>query len=72
MATFSPRAVRTALGMLALVYFVPFALYRFFPPEIKETPEAAEMARNELKRMGRMSWQEIIMLLVSFWLPDSG
>ncbi|HYN24314.1 MAG TPA: DASS family sodium-coupled anion symporter [Pyrinomonadaceae bacterium] len=51
-----------APGIVSLLV-IPLALYRFFPPEIKETPEAAEMARNELKRMGRMSWHEIIMLL---------
>ncbi|MEW6730017.1 MAG: DASS family sodium-coupled anion symporter [Acidobacteriota bacterium] len=52
-------------GLLSLIV-VPLALYRYFPPEIKQTPAAAEMARTELKAMGAMKWQEVIMLLVFF------
>ena len=43
---------------------VPLVIYRFFPPEIKETPEAPEFAAAELKRIGPMSSNERIMLLV--------
>jgi DASS family divalent anion:Na+ symporter len=38
-------------GLVSLVV-VPLVIYRLYPPEIKETPEAAQMARAELKRMG--------------------
>jgi divalent anion:Na+ symporter, DASS family len=43
---------------------VPLLLYKIFPPEIKHTPRAAEMAREELKRMGRMRLPEMMMLVV--------
>ena len=43
---------------------VPQLLYRVFPPEIKKTPAAAEFARNELRRMGKMSRAEKILLAV--------
>jgi DASS family divalent anion:Na+ symporter len=43
---------------------VPLAIYRFFPPEVKETPEAPAFAAEELKKMGPMSSHEKIMLLV--------
>jgi DASS family divalent anion:Na+ symporter len=50
-------------GLLSLAV-VPFMVYRLFPPEIKETPAAAEYARNELHRLGPMSPPQKIMLLV--------
>jgi DASS family divalent anion:Na+ symporter len=43
---------------------VPLVIYRFFPPEIKETPEAPTFAAAELKRIGPMSTDERIMLIV--------
>jgi len=50
-------------GLLSLIV-VPQLLYRVFPPEIKRTPAAAEFARNELRRMGRMKWEEKLLLAV--------
>jgi DASS family divalent anion:Na+ symporter len=50
-------------GLLSLVA-VAFLLYKVFPPEIKETPLAASMAADELRRMGPMSFGERLMLLV--------
>jgi len=37
---------------------------RIYPPEIRQTPEAAEFARAELEKMGPMSRQEKILLAV--------
>ena len=50
-------------GILSLI-IVPYLLYKIYPPEIKETPEAAEMARRELEKMGPMKRTEKIMLFV--------
>src|SRR5918912_219081 len=50
-------------GLISLAV-VPLLLYRLFPPEIKHTPDASEFAAAELKRMGRMTWPERIMLAV--------
>jgi divalent anion:Na+ symporter, DASS family len=50
-------------GLISLVV-IPLILYRIYPPEIKHTPAAAEFARTELKQMGRMKWQEWLLLTV--------
>ena len=50
-------------GLISLAV-VPQILYRVFPPEIKHTPAAAEFARNELRQMGPMKWQEWFLLTV--------
>jgi divalent anion:Na+ symporter, DASS family len=50
-------------GVLGLVV-IPQLLYRIFPPEIKHTPAAAEFARVELQKMGRMKWREWVLLAV--------
>jgi DASS family divalent anion:Na+ symporter len=50
-------------GLVSLAV-VPLLLYRVFPPEIKHTPAAAELAAAELRRMGPMRWPERVMLLV--------
>jgi DASS family divalent anion:Na+ symporter len=50
-------------GLVSLAV-VPQLLYRVFPPEIKRTPRAAELARNELRRMGTMKWEEKLLLAV--------
>ena len=50
-------------GLISLAV-VPPLLYRVFPPEIKRTPKAAELAREELRRMGRMKWEEKLLLAV--------
>jgi divalent anion:Na+ symporter, DASS family len=53
-------AIVPAIVSLAVV---PLMIYRFFPPEIKLTPAAAEMAREELQKIGKMSRGETVMLL---------
>lgn len=50
-------------GLTSLL-LVPLLLYRVFPPEVKHTPSAAELARAELKRLGPMSTGEKLMLMV--------
>lgn len=50
-------------GLLSLL-IVPWLLYRVFPPEIKHTPAASQIASDELKAMGRMKWSEWTMLIV--------
>jgi hypothetical protein len=50
-------------GVVSLIA-VPLIFYRIFPPEIKHTPAAAELAATELSRMGKMQWGERMMLIV--------
>lgn len=45
---------------------IPLLLYYLYPPENKYTPEAPEMARKELQKMGPMSTQEWIMGVTFF------
>lgn len=46
---------------LVSLFFVPIALYFIMKPEITETPEARDFAETELKKMGPISKNEIIM-----------
>ncbi len=50
-------------GIAALV-LMPLALYKLYPPELKHTPEAKEMAALELKKRGPMTTAEKIVLAV--------
>ena len=43
---------------------IPLFIYRFFPPEVKETPGAVEFARKELLVMGPLKRAEKILLAV--------
>lgn len=43
---------------------IPLMIYRFFPPEIKETPNAVKFADDELKKLGPLTSHEKILLVV--------
>ena len=62
--TYARWAIAAILPALLSLLIVPWLLYRVFPPEIKHTPAASELASTELKAMGRMKWAERLMLLV--------
>lgn len=48
-------------GIVSLIV-VPFIIYKIYPPEIKETPDAKSWADNELKDMGHMQRDEKFMI----------
>lgn len=48
-------------GLLSLAV-IPYLIYKIYPPEIKETPDATKMAKAELTKMGPMKMQEWVML----------
>jgi DASS family divalent anion:Na+ symporter len=50
-------------GLVSLL-FVPLVFYRLYPPAIKHTPAATELARSELSAMGPFSKPEKLMLAV--------
>jgi divalent anion:Na+ symporter, DASS family len=50
-------------GILSLA-IIPYLLYKVYPPEIKSSPEAPNVARKELDSMGPMKTTEKIMLFV--------
>jgi len=43
---------------------IPYILYKIYPPELKKTPEAKELASQELSKMGSMSRDEKILLFI--------
>ncbi|HWP36276.1 MAG TPA: DASS family sodium-coupled anion symporter [Gemmatimonadales bacterium] len=50
-------------GLIGL-FVAGLIVYRLSPPEVKHTPRAAALAREELERMGPMSHSEKLMMLV--------
>jgi len=64
--TYSKWLIGAIVPSLVSFIVIPFLIYRLFPPEIKETPAAAEMALEELKAMGKTTRSEWIMLAVFF------
>ncbi len=59
-------------GLISLLA-IPLVIYWIYPPEIKTTPHAKEYAQSNLKKMGKMSHQEWIMLttfllLIVLWM----
>lgn len=50
-------------GVVALIA-IPYVLFKIYPPEIKKTPEAKEMANKVLQEMGPISRGEKIMMAV--------
>jgi len=59
-------------GVVSLVA-VPWILYRLFPPEIRETPEARALAKEHLRALGPIERSEWIMLgcfglLLGLWI----
>ncbi len=62
--TYARWAIAAIVPALLSLLLVPWLLYRVFPPEIKHTPAASELASNQLKAMGRMKPSEWLMLLV--------
>jgi len=62
-------------GLICLI-LVPAVLYVFFPPELKDSPEAPKLAKQKLAALGDMSTDEKIMaasllLTVGLWIFGS-
>lgn len=43
---------------------IPLMIYRFFPPEVKETPNAVAFANEELNKLGAVKSSEKILLVI--------
>jgi DASS family divalent anion:Na+ symporter len=54
-------------GVASLV-LIPLILYKIYPPKIKETPGASQLAQQKLAEMGKMHRDEWVMLGVFFLL----
>lgn len=54
---------------------VPLMIYRFFPPEVKETPNAVKFAHDELEKMGPLARVEkmllgVFVVVVLLWITS--
>lgn len=59
-------------GALSLA-FVPYIVYKLYPPEVKHTPEAKAIAHRHLESMGSISKYEwitlgVFVLLIALWI----
>ena len=59
-------------GLVSLLV-VPLIIYKLFPPEIKETPEAVELAKAKLRELGPMKQAEwtmvgVMAILLTLWI----
>ncbi len=59
-------------GIISLIV-IPLIVYRFYGPEIRETPEARELAQGKLDEMGPVTRGEmitagVIILLLVLWI----
>ncbi|MDR1381511.1 MAG: anion permease [Tannerella sp.] len=62
--TWMDWAVAAVVPGLILLLVIPLLLYRFYPPELKRTPEMRKVAAQKLREMGKMSRDEWTVLLV--------
>jgi L-tartrate/succinate antiporter len=58
---------------IVLLAIVPILLYKIYPPEIKEAPEAPRWAAEELRKMGGITRQEmtllaLVLVALSLWI----
>lgn len=59
-------------GLISLA-LIPLLLYKLYPPEIKETPAAKEIAQEHLTKMGKMKPKEwitlgVFVLMLVLWI----
>ncbi|MBM4193949.1 MAG: DASS family sodium-coupled anion symporter [Gemmatimonadetes bacterium] len=62
--TYSKWLIGSSVPALLALLFVPWLLFRLFPPEVKVTPHATELAREELAKIGPLKRDERMMLFV--------
>lgn len=66
-------ALAASVPVLVLYFLVPWVIFKIYPPEIKETPEAPEIAQAALDKMGPVHKNEWIMAatfigMVTLWV----
>jgi DASS family divalent anion:Na+ symporter len=61
-------AVAAIVPGLVAFFVIPLVLFKIYPPELKKTADAPEMANQKLKDMGPISRNEWLMLLAFFIL----
>ena len=66
-------ALAASVPGLVCLGIIPFFLYKVYPPEVKETPNAKAFAKKQLKEMGPVSLHEWTMIfsfvfLITLWV----
>lgn len=61
-------AIAAIIPGLVSFFVIPFVLYKLYPPELKKTGDAPQMAAKKLKEMGPVTRNEWLMLLAFFLL----
>jgi DASS family divalent anion:Na+ symporter len=59
--TYGSWALAASVPVLVLFFLVPWIIFKIFPPEVKETPEAPQIAQEALDTMGPIHKNEWIM-----------
>ncbi len=54
-------ALAASLPVLVLFFLVPWIIFKIYPPEVKQTPEAPQIAKDALTKMGKVHKNEWIM-----------
>lgn len=57
-------ALGAIVPALCSLVIIPFVLYKIYPPEIKDFPQGKQLAKDELSKMGDMTRNEKLMLVV--------
>ena len=65
-----------SLPVLVLFFALPYLIYKIHPPQIKQTPDAPQIAQKELEKMGKVSKNEWIMagvfvVMLTLWVFSS-
>src|SRR5258708_6608795 len=50
-------------GLLSMI-FVPYLLYRLNPPELRDMEPARALARDNLRNLGRMKRDEVVLVFI--------
>lgn len=66
--TWGTWAIACIVPGLASLIVLPLLLYLIYPPEMKDTPEAPQFAKEQLKNLGALRSGEIVMLIVFAFL----
>jgi len=75
--TWGQWAIAALLPCLVMLLVMPLVVYLLYPPEIKETPGAKEMAMRELAKLGPMTLPEkitfaVLVMMLVVWAGIPG
>ena len=74
--TYSSWAIAASVPVIVLYFLLPWVIMKVYPPEVKETPDAPEVAQKALDTMGPAHRNEWIMGavfigMVALWIASS-